>query len=377
MVVFGPPLPSAPAAAESLALPDVARRPWFAGEVGFWAAHLAFWGLAWAASNLVVAVYRPKHAETAAILAARMVTLCLATAGMRWLSKRPWLLTRLNVTRAGLVGGGLLTAAVVITLMFAAVESFVGAPAAGFSRGRLVAHLAVNATLLANWCALYFGQQLLRERSSAEFRAVEAESLALKHELHRLQSQISPHFLFNALNTVLAHRDEPETIETVTQAFALYLRFLLRPAATFEPLAQELEALEHYLTVQAVRFGDTLETRIDCDLDVRDIMVPPVLVQPLVENALKYGGQTGERPLRLWIRARRDGDWLEVAVSNTGRWVPPGRPSTTGTGLKSLERRLRLLVGPEAGISHEEHDGWVHVRVRIPLAGTPAGSGPA
>lgn len=356
---------------------DVARRPWFAGEVGFWAAHIAFWGVAWAASILVVAAYRPEHAEPSALLSARMVTLCLATAGMRWLSKRPWLLTRLNVTRAGLVGGGLLTAAVVITLMFAAVEALVDSPSAGFSRGRLVADLAVNATLLANWCALYFGQQLVRERSSAEFRAVEAESLALKHELHRLQAQISPHFLFNALNTVLAHRDEPEAIETVTQAFAMYLRFLLRPAATLEPLSQELEALEHYLTVQAIRFGESLETRIDCDLDVRDMMVPPVLVQPLVENALKYGGETGERPLRLRIRARRDGDWLEVAVSNTGRWVAPGRPTTTGTGLKSLERRLRLLVGPGARIIPEENDGWVHVRVRIPLAGTPARSGPA
>jgi hypothetical protein len=107
----------------------------------------------------------------------------------------------------GLVAGGLLTAAVVITLAFAAVESLL--PAGGAirpSRVRLTADLTVNVTLLANWCALYFGWQLIRERTTAEFRAVEAESLALKNELSRLQAQVSPHLLFNALNTVLACR---------------------------------------------------------------------------------------------------------------------------------------------------------------------------
>jgi len=334
---------------------------------------MAFWAAAAAASLLVGSVYRVERVEPMWLLAARVATLGMATAGMRWLSKQPRLLERLNVTKAGLVAGGLLTAAVVITLAFAALTVACGLDGRP-SRERLVADLAVNVTLLANWCALYFGYQLIRERTSAEFRAVEAESLALKNELHRLQAQISPHFLFNALNTVLASRDDPEAIETVTHSLASYLRFLLRPAATLEPLSRELAALEQYLTVQSVRFGDALATRIDCDLDVRDIMVPPVLVQPLVANALKYGGESGVKPLRVEVSARRDGEWLAVEVANTGRWVAPGRKDSTGTGLHSLERRLRLLVGPGARVTHEEDDGWVRVRVRIPLGTVTSGS---
>jgi len=337
-------------------------------EAAFWTAHVIFWGVVCAAILLVDAVYRPAVAEPPAFVAVRVAACLAATAGMRWLSKQPRLLARLNVTRAGLVAGGLFSAAVAITLAFAATRSLLDAGAERFTRGRLVADLAGNVTLLANWCALYFGAQLVRERSSAEFRAMEAESLALRNELHRLQAQISPHFLFNALNTVLACRDDPDAIETVTQSLSRYLRFLLRPAAALEPLSRELDALEQYLTVQSMRFGDGLVTRIDCDLDVRGVPVPPVMVQPLVENALKYGGDSGIRPLRIDVSARRDGEWLAIDVANTGRWVPPGRRESTGTGLHSLERRLRMLVGAEATVSHAEEDGWVRVQVRIPLA---------
>jgi LytS/YehU family sensor histidine kinase len=296
---------------------------------------------------------------------------------MRWLAHRPRLLERLGVSRAGLVAGGLLSAAVLITLAFAAAGVIISPGSERPSRGRLVAELAVNVSLLANWCALYFGAQLIRERSTAEFRAVEAESAALRSELSRLQSQISPHFLFNALNTVLASRADPEAIETVTQALANYLRFLLRPAARLEPLSRELEALEDYLTVQRVRFGAALETQIDCDLEVRGVLVPPPVVQPLVENALKYGGEPGGGPLRVEVSARRAGDWLEVEVANNGRWLPPGHGGSTSTGLDSLAGRLRLVLGPAAGVSHLAEDGMVRVRVRIPLLAAASGDSPA
>jgi signal transduction histidine kinase len=347
-------------------------------EAMFWSLHMSFWAAVFGLLLLVGQVYQPRFAEPPPMVAARVAACLLATAGMRWLSQRPRLLEQLGVSRAGLVAGGQLSAAVCITLAFTAAGVIISPAAERPTRGRLVADLAVNVSLLANWCALYFGLQLIRERSTAEFRAVEAESAALRSELSRLQSQISPHFLFNALNAVLASRDDPEVIETVTQALAKYLRFLLRPAARLEPLSQELEAMEQYLTVQGMRFGAALETRIDCDLDVRGVLVPPAVVQPLVENALKYGGETGGGPLRVEVSARRAGDWLEVEVANNGRWLAPGHGGSTGTGLDSLAGRLKLLLGPAAGLSHLEEDGMVRVRVRIPApvsASAPASGG--
>jgi hypothetical protein len=347
--------------------------PSFAGsvsEAGFWLAHLGFWAAVFAAMLLVIRVFQPVVADPPGIVLVQAALCFLATATMRWLSRQEPLLLRLGVSKIGVMAGGAILSAVVITLVLFALARAAGGPSPAPSRLELVARLAINLTLVANWCALYFGYQLIRERNSTEFRAMEAESLALRNELQHLQGQISPHFLFNALNTVMASRDDPEAIDTVTQALANYLRFLLRPAATLEPLARELDALEEYLTVQGVRFGDGLVTRIDCDLDARTVAVPPVMVQPLVENAIKYGGQTSERPIRIDVAARRDGAWLSIEVANTGRWVAPGGRQSTGTGLHSLERRLRLLVGPAAAVSHVEDDGWVRVRIRIPVAVT-------
>jgi hypothetical protein len=336
-------------------------------EAVFWAAHVLFWLAAFGGLRLVIDAFRPAVPVSIPFVAARIGCCFAATAALRWLSLQEGFLRRLGVSKIGLVAGGLITSAVVIALALGFVERAWGPdPAAGRGLG-LMARLAIDVTLLGNWCAIYFGIHLVRERNSTEFRAIEAESLALKHELHRLQSQISPHFLFNALNTIVASRENPETIDTVTQALANYLRFLLRPAATLEPLARELDAIEQYLTVQSVRFGDGLATRIECDRDVRGVPVPPVMVQPLVENALKYGAESGPRPLRLEIAARREGDWLVVEVANTGRWAPPSARASTGTGLHSLERRLQLLGGPRATLTHAAADGWVRVRIRMPL----------
>lgn len=344
-----------------------------AGELLFWAAHLAFWMLVLAASLVIVQVFRPAITDPVPFVAVRVGLCFAATAAMRWLSRQEPLLTRLGLSKIGLVAGGSLLSAVLITLTLFWVDRASGRVTEAPSRLELVARLAINLTMLANWCALYFGYQLIRERNSTEFRAMQAESLALKNELEHLQGQISPHFLFNALNTVLACRQDPEAIDTVTQALANYLRFLLRPVARLEPLSRELDALEQYLTVQGVRFGDGLVTRIECDLDVRNVAVPPVMVQPLVENAIKYGGQTADRPIRVDVTARRDEDWLAIEVANSGRWVAPGGRQSTGTGLRSLERRLRLLVGPSASVSHRQDDGWVRVLIRVPLGSRSEG----
>jgi sensor histidine kinase YesM len=326
-----------------------------------------------AASLVIVQVFRPAITDPVPFVAVRVGLCFAATAAMRWLSRQEPLLTRLGLSKIGLVAGGSLLSAVLITLTLFWVDRASGRVTEAPSRLELVARLAINLTMLANWCALYFGYQLIRERNSTEFRAMQAESLALKNELEHLQGQISPHFLFNSLNTVLACRQDPEAIDTVTQALANYLRFLLRPVARLEPLSRELDALEQYLTVQGVRFGDGLVTRIECDLDVRNVAVPPVMVQPLVENAIKYGGETAERPIRVDVIARRDEEWLAIEVANAGRWVALGSRQSTGTGLRSLERRLRLLVGPSASVSYRQDDGWVRVLIRVPLGSRSEG----
>jgi len=194
--------------------------------------------------------------------------------------------------------------------------------------------------------------------------------VARKFEVRQLQEQMNPHFLFNALNAVAASKDDPEAVESVIRDLADYLRFTLGEARTFEPLSRELQALEKYLAVQQARFGENLVCRVACDRAAHAVLVPPMLIQPILENALHYGAQTSSMPLRVSVTAKVADGWLKVVVANTGRWVPPDNSRSPSTGICSLRKRLALLIDKEATvdtvIDPDLDGGWVRVVIRMP-----------
>ena len=234
------------------------------------------------------------------------------------------------------------------------------------------------------WCAIVFGLELIEDLYQAkillaeteataidvELRMLKAEAAARTFELRQLQEQMNPHFLFNALNAVAASKNDPEAVESVTRDLADYLRFTLAEARTFEPLSRELQALEKYLAVQQARFGDNLVCRFSCDRAAHAVIVPPMLIQPILENALHYGAQTSSMPLRVSVTAKVTDGWLEVVVANTGRWVPPNKTRSPSTGIRSLRKRLALLVDEAATvdtvIDPDLDGGWVRVVIRMP-----------
>jgi two-component system, LytTR family, sensor kinase len=340
----------------------------------FWIAHACFWLTAFAGAMIVIRAFEPTLPDAAWFVGMRVGAACLITAAVRMAAKSTPLLERLGISKIGLTVGGPLVGAVVMTLAFIVygtlsgrspltIDTSAGAP----DRLGLAARFLLDVILLGTWSAAYFGSHLLRDQRAAELRAFEAEALAARNELNHLQAQISPHFLFNSLNTILACKHSPDDIEVITQSLATYLRFLLRPVATLEPLGREIDALEDYLTIQSFRFGDRLSCRIDCDTDIRRIPVLPAMIQPLVENALKYGRQADDRPLEVTVRAHRDRDKLFIEVANTGHWVPADQAQSTNTGLHTLRRRLLIHGGPEATVTTSAHDGWVQVVIQIPL----------
>lgn len=343
-------------------MPDSVR---FAGRNHlFWVANIVFWGAVLAAGLIVVKAFAPTLPHPVWFVGWRALPGFVISSCLRWLSKRDDLRRGLGISQAGLMIGGPVAGGVLLTLLLAATEPVGAEPSAKLG---LAARLVINTATLAIWSALYFGIQLIREGQLHELRTVEAESLASRNELKLLQAQISPHFLFNALNTILACKHDPDAIEAVTHSLANYLRFLLRQSESLEPLGREIDALEEYLTIQSYRFGDRLSCRIDCDADIRKIPVLPVMIQPLVENALKYGAANGNNALEVRIRAWREADRLFVEVANTGRWALANSAVSTGTGLNALRRRLLLHGGPAATLTTGESDGWVRALLTIPL----------
>src|SRR5947209_3930863 len=215
--------------------------------------------------------------------------------------------------------------------------------------------------VLTSHAAVYY--QRYRE---GELRASQAQLQALKMQLH-------PHFLFNALHAIsaLVHKD-PEAADKMIARLGDFLRLTLDASATQEvPLRRELEFLDCYLEIERVRFNDRLTTSIEVDPRVLDCRVPNLILQPLVENAIRYGVSQRAAPGHVRVRAERRGDALRLEVSDDGAGLstaPSSRATKGGVGLSNTRARLRQLYG--AAYRFELADdprGGATATIEIPL----------
>jgi len=228
----------------------------------------------------------------------------------------------------------------------------------------------VELFVFACWIGFYFSSSLF-------FDSLELSRRQQKSEMSLLRSQMQPHFLFNALTAVMAVSNEKEKVEDLTQSLADYLRFSLQKRdEDYSPLGEELDALDNYLKVEKIRFAEKLQCRIDAKQEARAFMVPCQLVQPLLENAIKYGQQTSPMPLAILIQAQITGERLHLTVENTGSWVEPASSSRDlgigtimgiGMGISNLRRRLQLLTGDRATLTHDHSPQRVRAVVTLPL----------
>jgi PAS domain S-box-containing protein len=213
----------------------------------------------------------------------------------------------------------------------------------------------------------------ITERRMAEQErehAREAEKLLARSQLETLRYQVNPHFLFNTLNSIdaLSH-EAPDRIPALLGELTDYLRFSLQPRqGDLAPLRRELEAIGAYLAIEKVRFAENLQVTIEASEEAQAQLVPELVLQPLVENAIEHGMPTSPLPLRLVVRIRRDRGRLRIVVSNTGRWSGPEteRYGRGHVGLSNLRSRLELLYPGSYRLEVKERKGWVTVSVELP-----------
>lgn len=185
----------------------------------------------------------------------------------------------------------------------------------------------------------------LQEQQEANRRKEEAEQLTKDAELLKLRQQLQPHFLFNSLNSISALAgSQPEKARHMVQQLAEFLRGTLRrDELQWVTLEEEMRHLELYLDIEKVRFGQRLQTSVQIDADARLMQVPSLLLQPVVENAIKFGlyDTTGEVLIR--IEATAGENQLTLAVTNPYDAETAVTTQGTGFGLASIRRRLFLL----------------------------------
>ncbi|MCC6990554.1 MAG: histidine kinase, partial [Acidobacteria bacterium] len=190
------------------------------------------------------------------------------------------------------------------------------------------------------------------------------------------RAQINPHFLFNALTTIgyLIESAPPRALKTLLRLTSL-LRSVLKSEGEMTTLGREIELVEHYLDIERERFEERLQVEVDVPEQLRTLAVPCLIVQPLVENAVKHGIARSIRGGEVVVRARLEGSApepvLRLTVDNTGAPLgddPAGH--STRVGLNNVERRLAGHYGPRASLSLAAVAGVTRAEVRVPLSTT-------
>jgi signal transduction histidine kinase len=207
-------------------------------------------------------------------------------------------------------------------------------------------------------------------RAAAERRAIEMREAATRAELRALQAQVQPHFLFNALNALsYLTETDPPAAQRFTERLADMLRYTVeagtRPAAL---LSEEIAFVEDYLGVARERYETPLAFEYRVTPELLSAAVPPLLLQPLVENSLKHGCSQDAAELRLSLDAQRDDGWITLRFSDNG--IPHANGARgLGVGLSNLEQRMRRFAGEEASVHAESSGGGgfaVTVKWRAP-----------
>ncbi|HEY2800875.1 MAG TPA: histidine kinase [Chthoniobacterales bacterium] len=225
--------------------------------------------------------------------------------------------------------------------------------------------------ILTLWSAIYFGAAFFKRQRRMEIESYQAQTALAEAELRGLKSQLNPHFFFNCLNSLraLVLEDPARAQEAITQMAAIVRYHLQSGERSLVPLAEEIATVEQYLALELIRFEDRLTIERAIDPGARLFLVPPLALQTLVENAVKYGISREAGPGIIRLGVQQNDSRLELSVRNTGSLRnDSGSGQSTGLGLTNLRTRLRLLFADRAALElHEPEAGWVEARLFLPL----------
>jgi signal transduction histidine kinase len=270
----------------------------------------------------------------------------------------------------------LATATLVYAVLNAFSFSFINGDSLqpGISVALVFATMFLNFTVLAGWSALYFGINfyLIVEQQADQMQVLEHQ--ASSAQLAMLRYQLNPHFLFNTLNSIstLVLLKQTERANIMLSRLASFLRYTLANEPTAHvTLAQEAETLKLYLEIEKMRFDERLRTHFEIDPRVAKARLPSLLLQPLVENAIKYAVTPQEEGADITVSARLAGERVQISVSDTGPGLieMKARPTlSTGVGLANIKERLAQAFGPDHRFETKSNPGHgFSVEIEIPF----------
>jgi LytS/YehU family sensor histidine kinase len=219
------------------------------------------------------------------------------------------------------------------------------------------------------WNVFYMAVLSLRRANLAEAQALRLEVAAKDAELRALQAQVNPHFFFNSMNSVRALiYEDPEAAAEMIDQLASVMRYALQSGQhDTVPLAAEIEAVQAYLAIEKIRFEERMQISIDIGVGLDLVRIPPMSLQTLVENAVKYGVEASATGSEIRIRAQRmQHGGVHIEIANMGAIAPFA--NSTRIGLLNTRKRLALALGDGAQLDLSENSGWVRATLTLPEA---------
>jgi sensor histidine kinase YesM len=224
------------------------------------------------------------------------------------------------------------------------------------------------------WLILYFATKNFLDLRAEREASREAQMQAQQAQLAMLRYQLNPHFLFNSLNSIWALVDEdPQAVKKMVNELSDFLRYsLLFDHQPYKPLSHEIEALNNYFSIEKKRFQEKLVIDLDIAENTKNCRVLSFILQPFVENAIKFGMQTSEMPLRISLSSRLEGKDLILNISNTGSWVDPSDHrendpdyNGTGKGIQNAVKRLDIAYPGRYQLLFEKPSQKVSIKLVI------------
>lgn len=226
----------------------------------------------------------------------------------------------------------------------------------------------INWTLLCLlWSLLYFLFHFITNYKKEEIKNLTWQAAKNEIELNKIKSQLNPHFIFNSMNSIRALiGEDPELAKTaITQLSNVLRNSLLMGNKKLIPFREEMKLVDDYLNLEKTRFEERLNIEKSIEKSTEGFLVPPLMIQTIVENGIKHGTSKLPKGGTLRINSKINNNQLDITISNSGVY-DENKPVETGFGLVNTQQRLQLLYGDKAVFSIRNRNGMVEANISIP-----------